>query len=264
MKILVCIKQVPDKDSKLTLDASRTAIVETDLNFEINESDDYAIETALRLKEGRGTGEVVVCTIGPERARKAINTALAKGCDRGVHLAEPDYQGGDPLSVARALVGVVRAENPDLVLCGTRSDDSGYGETPQLIAGLLDWPACFLTMGVTIGGDGELELVRELEAARQEVSRVPLPAVLSVQSGIHEVRYTSLKGIMAAKKKPVSQPTPTELGLSLEKIGRPGNRLAVLELTSPLKKTQCELIDGNAETAARTLVDKLRRAAKVL
>ncbi len=264
MKILVCIKQVPDKDSKLALDASRTGIVETDLNWEINESDDYAVETALRIKESRTEEtEVVVCTVGPERARKAINTALAKGADRGIHLVDPDFQSGDPLAVAHSLAAVAKSEAFQLVLCGTRSDDSGYGETPVLMAGLLDWPAVFLTMGVELVGDG-INVVRELEAARQEMSHVPLPAVLSIQSGISEVRYTSLKGIMAAKKKPVSQPTLGELSVSLEQVGRNGSRLQVLEMTPPVKKSQCEVIGGNAETAARTLVDKLRREAKVL
>jgi electron transfer flavoprotein beta subunit len=263
MKILVCIKQVPDKNSKLTLDASRAAIVETELNWEINESDDYAIETGLRLKESLGEAEVIVCTLGPERARKAINTALAKGCDRGIHLADPDFQATDPLAVARALAAVAKSEEFSLVLCGTRSDDAGYGETPLLLAGLLNWPAMFLTMGVELGGAG-LKLVRELEASRQELSELTLPAVLSVQSGIHEVRYTSLKGIMAAKKKPVAQPTPTELGLSVEKIGRLGSRLRVLELTPPIKKSTCELIEGNPEVATRSLVDKLRKEAKVI
>lgn len=263
MKILVAIKQVPEKNARLQLDESKTRIVETDLSWEINESDRYAVETALRLKEAAGEGEVVVVSLGPERARKAINSALAMGADRGIHLADPDFQGGDPLTIARALAGVVRTEDAPLVLCGTRSDDAGYGETPILLAGLLDRPACFLTMGVEVEGDS-IKLIRELEAARQEVSTVKLPAVLAIQSGIHEVRYTSLKGIMAAKKKPVSQPTATELGLSAEALGKAGRRLEVLSLAPPELGGQCEFIEGEAEQAVATLVDKLRRDAKVL
>ncbi|GAB4369609.1 MAG: electron transfer flavoprotein subunit beta/FixA family protein [Acidobacteriota bacterium] len=264
MKILVAIKQVPDKNARLQIDESGTRIVETDLSWEINESDRYAVETALRLKEARGDGEVVVVTLGPERARKAISSALAMGADRGIHLVDPDFQGGDPLCVARALAAVTRAEDAPLVLCGTRADDDGYGETPILLAGLLDRPAVFLTIGVEPLDGDRLRVVRELEAARQEVSEIPLPAVLGIQSGIFDVRFTSLKGIMAAKKKPVSQPTPTELGLSAEQIGKAGRRLEVLSLAPPEKKGQCEFIEGKPEEVAATLVEKLRREAKVL
>ncbi len=258
MKILVAIKQVPDRDARLVIDPSRTGILDTDLNWEINESDRYALETGLRLKEAKGDGEVVAVTIGPDRARKALGSALAMGADRGIHLNAPEFQGGDPIAVARTLAAVVRQGGYDLVLCGTRSDDSGYGETPILLAGLLDLPCVFLTMGVEIA-DGKLRVVRELEAARQEVSEIPLPAVLAVQSGIHEVRYTSLKGIMAAKKKPVDQPTPSELGLSLGETGRTGARLQVLELAPPSKKGSCELIEGSPAQMATALVERIKK-----
>jgi electron transfer flavoprotein beta subunit len=259
MKILVAIKQVPDRDARLVLDASRTGIVEADLNWEINESDRYALETGLRIKESLGEGEVVAVTIGPDRAKKALGSALAMGADRGVLLNQPEFLGGDPIAVARALAALVTAGSYDLVLCGTRADDSGYGETPILLAGLLEWPAVFLTMGVEASG-GRLEVVRELEAARQEVSEIPLPAVLAVQSGIHEVRYTSLKGIMAAKKKPVDQPTANELGLSGNEVGKAGSRLHVLEMAPPAKSSRCQMIEGSPAEMAKALVEKLRAA----
>jgi electron transfer flavoprotein beta subunit len=263
MNILVAIKQVPDKNARLVLDESKTRIAETDLSWEINESDRYAVETALRIREAAGEGEVVVCTLGPERGRKALNSALAMGCDRGIHLLDPDFQGADPLGIARALAGVARSEEFPLVLCGTRSDDAGWGETPMLLAGLLDRPGVFLAIGVEVR-DGKLHVLRELEASRQESSEIPLPAVLAIQSGIYDVRYTSLKGIMAAKKKKVSQPTPNELGLSAETIGKAGRRLEILEMTPPVKTSQCEFIEGEPAAAAAALVEKLRREAKVL
>ncbi len=264
MKLLVFIKQVPDRNARLALDQSRRGIVETDLTWEVNESDRYALETALRLKEASGGGEVAVCTVGPERARKAISSALAMGCDRGIHLVHPDFQYSDPLTTARALAAVAKQEESELILAGTRSDDAGYGQTAMLVAGLLDRPAVFLTMGVELLDGGRLRVVRELERSRQEVLEIPTPALLGVQSGIHDVRYTSLKGIMAAKKKPVATPTPGELGLSLEEIGRPGSRIEVLEMSVPQKSSSCEIIEGDAKTAAKTLVEKLRKDAKVL
>lgn len=265
MKILVCIKQVPDRDARLVLDESGRGIVQTDLQWDVNESDRYAVETALRLKEGSGEGEVVACTLGPERAKKALSTALAMGADRGIHLSDPDYRGGDPLTVARALAAVARLEDAPLVLCGTRADDEGYGQTPILMAGLLDRPAVFLTMGVEAQGE-KLKVTRELEAGKQEESEIPLPAVLAIQSGIHEVRYTSLKGIMAAKRKKVDQPTPTELGLSGEDLGGGGGgRLEVLSMAYPEPSGKCEFIEApDAAAAAAALVEKLRREAKVL
>ncbi len=263
MKILVCIKQVPDRDARLVLADSKKAIEETDLTWDVNESDRYAIETALRLKEAAGDGEVVVCTLGKERARKALSTALAMGCDRGIHLSDPDYRGGDPVTVARALVATAKKEEPQLVLCGTRSDDEGYGQTAGLVAGMLEWPFVFLTMGVSVEGDA-LKILRELEAGRQEESTVPLPAVLAIQSGIYDVRYTSLKGIMAAKRKKVDQPTPTELGLTSSQIGIGGGRLEILDMAPPAAGGQCEFIEGEPEAAAKALVEKLRKEAKVI
>ncbi|UCF67111.1 MAG: electron transfer flavoprotein subunit beta/FixA family protein [Acidobacteriota bacterium] len=268
MKILVLIKQVPDRDARLVLDESRRGLVETDLSWEINESDRYAIETGLRIKESLGEsggdGEVVVCTIGPDRARKAISSALAMGCDRGVHLCDEDFLGADPLAMARALAAVAQQEDYPLILSGTRSDDAGYGETSLLLAGLLGRPAVFLTVGVELIDTSRVRVVRELERSRQEIAEVTLPAVLAVQSGIHEVRYTSLKGIMAAKRKPVATPTAESLGLSVEQIGRSGSRLEVLELAPPQKKGQCEFLDGEPAAVARDLVAKLQREAKVL
>jgi electron transfer flavoprotein beta subunit len=264
MKILVAIKQVPDRDARLVLDTSRTGVVETDLNWEINESDRYALEAALRMKEARADGsEVVAVTIGPDRARKAIGSALAMGADRGVHLNGPEFQGGDPLCVARTLAALFRQGGFDLALCGTRADDSGYGETPILLAGLLGLPCVFLAIGIETLADGKLRVTRELEAGKQEIADIPLPTVLAVQSGIHEVRYTSLKGIMAAKKKTVEQPTAVELGLSDETIGRSGCRLQVLELAPPVKKSRCEYIEGAAAAMAATLVGKLRADGKL-
>ncbi len=262
MKILVCIKQVPDKDAKLVLDASGSGIVETQVSWEVNEPDRFALETGLRLREARGDGEVIACTIGPERARKALQSALAMGCDRAIHLVDPDFQNGDPMANARALAAVAGKEEAELVLCGSRSDDAGYGQTPMLLAGLLERPAAFLTIGVSLEGE-TLEVVRELEATRQETFNLELPAVLSIQSGISDVRYTSLKGIMAAKKKPVVQPSPAELGLSVENLGSKGSRLTVLGMAPPTKSSQCEFIEGDPATAAKDLFEKLRRDAKV-
>jgi electron transfer flavoprotein beta subunit len=260
VNILCCLKQVPEKDSRLAVEG--TGISERDLNWEINEPDRFAIEESLRLKEVHG-GEVVVVTIGPERAQKALRQALAMGADRAVHLKDEAFQNGDPLATARSLASVVRQGSYDLVLVGTRSDDAGYGETGGLLAGLLEWPSASIIMKIEVQGNS-LTVARELENNRQEIAELPMPAVLTIQSGINEVRYASLKGIMAAKKKPLDAPSPAELGLDPSHLGPGGSRLEVLGLAEPEKGGQCQFIEGEAGDAARLLVEKLRKEAKVL
>ena len=260
MNILCCIKQVPEKDSRLVVEG--LSIAERDLNWEINEPDRYALEESLRIKEAHG-GEVTVATIGPARAQKALRQGLAMGADRAVHLQDDLFRNGDPLATARALAAVVGQGSYDLVMVGTRSDDAGYGETGGILAALLGWPLATIVMKVEVI-DGGLRVARELENNRQEISTMPLPAVLAIQSGLNEVRYASLKGIMAARKKPMETPGPGDLGLDPSSVGAAGSRLEVLDLSAPTRGGQCEIIEGDAATAVATLIDKLRREAKVL
>jgi electron transfer flavoprotein beta subunit len=260
VNILCCLKQVPEKDARLVVDGA--GISERDMNWEINEPDRYAIEESLRLKEAHG-GEVVVVTIGPDRAQKALRQALAMGADRAVHLKDDAFQNGDPLATARALAAVAGQGSYDLILVGTRSDDAGYGATGGLLAGLLGWPSASIIMKVEVQ-DGSLRVARELENNRQEIAELPLPAVLTIQSGLNEVRYASLKGIMAAKKKPLDAPSPADLGLEASLVGAAGSSLETLDLSEPEKGGQCQFIEGDPATAAKELVERLRKEAKVL
>jgi electron transfer flavoprotein beta subunit len=260
VNILCCLKQVPEKDARLVVEGA--GISERDMNWEINEPDRFAIEESLRLKEAHG-GEVVVVTVGPDRAQKALRQALAMGADRAVHLKDEAFQNGDPLATARALAAVARQGSYDLVLVGTRSDDAGYGATGGILAGLLGWPSASIIMKIEVQ-DGSLRLARELENNRQEIAELATPAVLTIQSGLNEVRYASLKGIMAAKKKPLDAPSPADLGLEASQVGAAGSRLEMLGLSEPVKGGQCRFIEGEPAAAARDLVEKLRKEAKVL
>src|SRR3984885_15371432 len=201
MKIAVCVKQVPAKDAPLCIAADGVWIRETDIGFEMNEPDSFALEEALRLKEKHG-GEVVALSMGPERSKQAIKEALAKGADRGIHIADDKFFLLDPLGAAKSLAAALRKESFDLILTGLQSDDLGAGQTGVLLAELLGLPNATIIMQIEVQ-EGHLKLKRELEAGWFQHVEITLPAVLSIQSGINKVRYASLKGIMAAKKKKI-------------------------------------------------------------
>ena len=193
MKIIVCIKQVPAKDSPLRLNDDSTWVREPDLSFEINEPDAYALEEALQLKEKHG-GEVVACSIGPARAQQVIREALAKGADRAIHIEEDCGARLDSLGVARLLAEAIRGEQPDLVCTGLQSDDLGYGQTGVVLAELLGLPHATIIMEVNVLG-GNLKVKRELEGGWFQWVEMPLPSLLTIQSGINKLRYATLKEI---------------------------------------------------------------------
>lgn len=264
MRIAVCIKQVPDAEARLRLGGDGKWIDEQDLSFVINESDTYALEEALQIAE-RTSGEVVVFSLGPERVREALRKALALGAVRAVHLKDPAFLGGDALSVGRTLAGAIRSEEFDLVLTGSQSDDVGFGSTGSIVAGELGWPHAWLVMGVELDEAArKVKVTREMEAGMNEISRLDLPAVLEIQAGLNKPRYASLKGIMQAKKKEIAEPGPGDLGLAPETIGESGAQIEVLSVAFPEAGRGAQIIEGDAETAARSLVEKLQKEARVL
>src|ERR1700722_6695859 len=202
MKIGVCVKQVPAKDAPLAIVEGGAWIRESDIGFETNEPDSYALEEALRLKEKHG-GEVVAISMGPERAKQTIKEALAKGADRGIHVSDDQFYKLDPLGSARSMAAALKAENFDLILTGLQSDDQGFGQTGVLLAELLGRPHATIIMAIEVT-DSRMKLKRELEAGWFQWVELPLPAVLSIQSGINKPRYATLKGIMGAKKKEIT------------------------------------------------------------
>jgi len=254
VKIIVCIKQVPAKDAPLAI--AGNWIKEADIGFEMNEPDSYAMEEALRLKEKHG-GEVIALSMGPERVKQTIKEALAKGADRGMHIADDNFAQLDPLGSASALAAAIKKENADLVLTGLQSEDHGFGQTGVLLAGLLDLPHATLIMAIEVA-DGKMKLKRELEAGWFQHIECPLPAVLSIQSGINKVRYATLKGIMAAKKKEIAAITPESLGPKLE----PTQKIEKIYVPTKTKKT--EFLTGSPKEVATKLVEKLKFEARVI
>ncbi len=264
MRIAVCVKQVPDTDARLRIAADGRWIDEEELRFVVNESDDYAIEEALAVTEKVG-GEVVVFCLGPERAKEALRKGLALGAAKAVQLADETFQGGDAAATARALAAAIEKEGVDLVITGSQSDDVGYGSTGSMIAGHLGWPHAWLVMGLEIeDGDGTAKVTREMEAGMNEVFRLKLPAVIEVQAGINHPRYMSLKGIMKAKRKPIETLAPDELGLDPATLGAAGARVEILEIALPESGEGAQIIEGDAAEAARKLVEKLQKEARVL
>jgi electron transfer flavoprotein beta subunit len=263
MKIAVCVKQVPDTESRLRVAKDGRWIEEEDLPFVINESDEYALEEALRIVEKRG-GEVVAFALGPARVREALRKALALGATRAVHLADPAFAGGDALATARALAAAIAREGCDLVLTGAQSDDAGYGATGTVIAGHLGWPHAWLVMGVELEEGSSAKVVREMESGTNEIFRVALPAVLEVQAGINHPRYASLKGIMAAKKKEVAELAPADLGLEPGQVGAAGSGIEILTVAFPEAGRGAQILEGDPAAAAKTLVGKLHGEARVL
>lgn len=262
MKIVVCIKQVPERDSRLRIDSDGVSIDDSGIATDINESDQYALEAGLRLAESQG-GEVVVACVGPEGAEEAIRRALAMGAARALHLDDPEFDGGDSASTARALAAAVESENPDVVLTGLQSDDDGWAQTGVLLAARLGWPSATLIMEIEPDGD-HLKVKRELEGGWFQSVRLPVPAVLTIQSGISAVRYATLKGIMGAKKKEIRKLGPADLGIPVDEVGSAGRRVTIRRLYVPEKTATAEMIEGDAPEAAATLVDKLQKEAKVL
>ena len=256
MKIIVAIKQVPERDAQVRIDAGGKWIEEADVQFAMNESDAYALEEALQLKEKHG-GEVVVLSSGPERVGTTIREALAKGADRAIHVDADNLQELDSLSVARLLAEAIKPESPDLVLTGLQSDDLGLGQTGVILAELLGLPHASLILTVEKTGSG-LTVKRELENGWFQTIDLPLPAVLAIQSGGNKLRYATLMGIKRAKTKEVRRVAASELGSS-------AGPLAVLEsIALPQKQRSTQILPGTAREAAAMLVEKLKFEVRVL
>jgi electron transfer flavoprotein beta subunit len=256
MKIIVAIKQVPLRDSQLRVAASGIWIAENDLSFEINEPDAYALEEALQLKE-KHSGEVIVLCAGPARAAQTIREALAKGADRAIHIEEENLAKLDTLGVAKLLATAAAAEQPDLILTGLQSDDLGAGQTGVVLAELLGVPHSTIIMQVEVTGS-TVRVKREMEDGWFQHISMPLPAVLTIQSGIRKLRYATLMGIKKAKTKEVKRLAAAELGPAIEASA------ILTRVYAPQKTKQAQIFDGDARTSAARLVEKLRFEARIL
>jgi electron transfer flavoprotein beta subunit len=258
MKIIVCLKQVPKNDAVLRINEAGTWIQDRDLTYEINESDQYALEAALQLKERLG-GEVVALSLGPARVQTVIKEALARGADRGLHLEDSAFDSLDAYGVAVAIATAAKMEEASLVLTGLQSDDHGYAQTGVIVAERLGVPHASIVMDVEVD-EGRLRVKRELESGYFQWVSMPTPAVVTIQSGINTLRYATLKGIMAAKKKEIRKLDAVALGLGSEVLAA---RQEIRRIYLPQKSKQTQFLEGSPAEVAAQLVEKLKNEARV-
>ncbi|MFP5275820.1 MAG: electron transfer flavoprotein subunit beta/FixA family protein [Acidobacteriota bacterium] len=256
MKIIVAIKQVPERDAPIRIAASGKWIEEADLQFAMNEPDAYALEEALQLKEKHG-GEVIVVSAGPERVATTIREALAKGADRALHVVCDDLADRDALGVANLLAAAIRPENPDLVLTGLQSEDVGLGQTGVILAELLGLPHSTLILQVE-KTDGGIKVKRELEAGWFQTIEMPTPAVLTIQSGGNKLRYATLMGIKKARSKELRTLNAADLAASARAV------VTLEQISLPKKQKSTQILPGTGKEAATALVEKLKFEVRVL
>jgi electron transfer flavoprotein beta subunit len=264
MKIAVCIKQVPTREWQPRLNDDKTWIRDQDASFEMNEPDAYALEEALRLKE-KHSGEVVVCSAGPARVAQVIREALARGADRAIHVEGDGLASADAFVTSDALAAAMKEENFDLILTGLQSDDQGFAQVGVVLAEKLGRPHATIIMEVqadapsTGSGQASVRVKRELEGGWFQWVAMPLPAVLTIQSGINQLRYATLKGIMAAKKKEIKKVAPPSLP-----AGASAGKQKIVSLYVPEKGKKTQIIGGSPSEAAKELVRKLREEVRVI
>jgi electron transfer flavoprotein beta subunit len=252
------MKQVANKDAVLRIGADEKWVNETDVAHQTNESDGYALEEALRMKEAKGEGEVVVCSLGPQSAKTVIKDALARGADRAVHIVVEDPRKLSPYQIASTIADAIRDESADLVFTGLQSDDSSFGQTGVILAELLGIPHATLVIEVDRSKlNGSVRLKRELESGWYQWFTYQTPALLTIQSGISQIRYASLKGIMAAKKKEIADVSPS--------ISEFAGGQQIEKVYMPLKTKQTQMLgNGDAKAGAAELVEKLKTEVRVL
>jgi len=255
MNICVLVKQVPGSEAHFSVSADGLWIQETELPFEMNESDNYALEEALQIREQKGTGEVVIVSLGPDRCQKAIREALAKGADRAIHIKEDAPYNTDPYAIASALANTIKDEGFNLVLSGLQSDDLGFGQTGVILGEFLGMTTATLVVGTEVQ-DGKIRVKRELEAGWFQWQTMDLPASLAIQSGLNTPRYPTLKGIMTAKKKEIKE-------LSFADICAVDELQSFNGLSVQHAEKQTEMIAGSVDQIVARLVDVLKNEIRI-
>lgn len=260
MKSLVCLKQVPDTETQIKVNSEGTGIVSDGIKYVINPYDEFSVEEALRLKEKFKAGDVVILSIGPDRATEAIRTALAMGADRGVHVADESLNGADPYVIATVLASAAGGQlDYDVIFCGHRAIDDDFGETGAILSELLNIPQVTLVTKVDVAEDKKSAIVERDVEGGKETLEVPLPCVLTSQKGLNEPRYASLPGIMKAKKKPIDKKTAAELGITVEP------KLTSRNFSMPKERQAGKKFeDMEPAEAAKVVVQSLRAEAKVI
>lgn len=263
MEIVVCIKQVPDTETRIKLKADGSGIETEGIKWIISPYDEFAVEEGLRIKEKLG-GTVTIVSLGPKRAIEAIRTALAMGADKAIHLSDPSYETFDTYSQALALANAIRTIPHDIVLCGRQAIDDDSAQIPSMVAEILGIPQANFVIKLEVSADKKAVAQRTIEGGALEVIEMSLPGVISVTKGINEPRYASLPGIMKAKQKKVDELTPDKIGLDLNSVGEKGAKTKVLKYSLPPERKAGKIIQADFPENVKQLVKLLREEAKII
>ncbi len=260
MKIAVCLKAVPDTETKIQIAADKTNIDFGGVRFITNPYDEFAIEEALRQKEKHG-GETVAFSLGGPEATEVLRDSLARGLDSAVHLQDATFANLDPLSTAKALAAAIKDGGFDMVLCGWQGVGGDNSAVPSMLAELLDMPQVNVVLKLEVEGNN-FTAEREIEGAH-EVVKGTLPAVFTAQKGLNEPRYPSIKGVMAARRKEIVVKDAAALGVA-GTVGTAQAKMVIKEMMPPPARPQGRVLDGDTDHAVKQLVELLRTEAQVI
>ena len=261
MNVVVLIKRVPDTETRIQIKDGQ--VVTDGISWIISPYDEYAVEEALRLIE-KYTGKVTLLCLGPADAKETIRKGLALGADDAIHLNDPAFEGGDASTTAVVLAAALKKMQYDLVLAGKQAVDEDNAQVAIRVAELLDLPHVNSVIKLDLSDDKKsARCLREVDGDR-DIAESSLPAIITAQQGLNEPRYPSLKGIMGAKKKPITDWKASDLGLDAATIGASGAKLEVVHVDPPPARPPGKLIPGDAATAAKELVRLLHEEAKVV
>ena len=249
MKVLVAIKRVIDYNVKIRVKSDETGVETTNVKMSMNPFDEIAIEEGVRLRESGDSEELIAVSIGPKQTQETIRTALAMGADRGIHVETNDDV--EPLAVAKLLKAIIEKENPDLVILGKQAIDDDSNQTGQMLAALMGWSQGTFASELKIS-DGKANVTREIDGGLETI-QINMPAVVTTDLRLNTPRYASLPNIMKAKKKPIDESSPADLGVDISA------RLTTLKVTEPSSRDAGVIVEDVAE-----LVDKLKNEAKVI
>jgi len=249
MKLLIPVKRVIDYNVKVRVKSDNTGVETANVKMSMNPFDEIAVEEAVRMKEAGKAEEIVAVSLGVQQCQETIRTALAMGADRGIHVKTDDEL--QPLAVAKLLKAIADKESPDLIILGKQAIDDDANQTGQMLAALLDWPQATFVSAIEMG-DGSARVTREVDDGL-EIIEVKTPAIVTVDLRLNEPRYASLPNIMKAKKKPIDEMAPADLGIDI------APRLATLKVEEPPTRQAGVMVESVAE-----LVDKLKNEARVI
>jgi electron transfer flavoprotein beta subunit len=248
VKLVVPVKQVAALDDEFELLGDGSGVDPDGLEWELNEWDTFSLEAALQLRDTAGGGEVIAVTVGDEEAGEGLLSALAKGADRGIRIWDDSLTDADAIAVARVLAAAVGRESPDLVLCGVQSSDAVNSATGIALAGFLELPHVAVVKGIELDGS-ELTVERELEGGLVELLRVATPALLTIQTGINEPRYATLRAIKQAREKPLEVQSLTDIGLGSEEVAA-ATASRRRRLAPPDRGEGAEMLNGSTSDVA--------------